>query len=154
MYEVPEFQPPTISYVTGIIIHLSSSDMTSCAEELFSCFVLKSARSLFTGSCWRSDVDGQTSPPPRHCTRRLRKRDKRVDGDENPVHFRMMELWGFKCSEKVLTPYLRDIQTCKLVPRRTCSDNASHCSGSQTQPCLRKDWPPPVTKKKLFVKKM
>lgn len=25
----------------------------------------------FTGSCWRSDVGGQTSPPPRHCKHHL-----------------------------------------------------------------------------------
>lgn len=55
----------------------------------------------FTGSCWKSDDGGQTSPPLLRCKHRL-----------------------------------HDIRTCKRVLRRTCTDSASHCSESRTQPCL------------------
>ena len=69
-HNIPVSHHPLINWHV-IVISPTSTDMLKCGEHCY--YVLKYACSLFTGSCWRSDVDGQTSPPPRGCKHRLMK---------------------------------------------------------------------------------
>lgn len=71
--------------ITGWFLHPSSSqschhrtgpslNLLACGGVARGCAAVPSSSlrvAGFTGSCWRSDAGGRTSPPPRRCRRRL-----------------------------------------------------------------------------------
>lgn len=94
----------------------------------------------FTGSCWRSDAGGRTSPLPRHCRHHL------LDAQNGQMKDKLAKTQGQRifCADLVVSLYLRGIRTSKHVHRRICTGTASRCSGNPTQTCPRTGWPPPV----------
>lgn len=105
-------------------------------EELYSCSVITSGCSLIHKKLleiWRW-WSNKSSASALYAS--ADGNDKETKSANGPT----AKLWGV--NENLI--YLHGIQTCKLWIHRTCTGSASRCSGSQTQPCLRKGWPSPV----------